>query len=277
MLKALDTLTKIIERSIKALQTLEAYGGQRKRRKLAQIIHLTYLRLNECISTGEQIIDVLQSFARDPSQYSYSGKHHIQGDGIYLDELIDRQSENLERLADSLQDYSEIIRALDADLYLNLRQFIAFKGVGIDWIAVLLKRGEIPFDSLDLEDLEQLAARSRFMLEEGPPKEGIETLAENIGDFLPWYGQVAAISRRMDASSIQLTSLFDDDQTFDSPVKAENFQRLADFLRRNDLEHHLTEAKENLQEMKTFIETNFSLVELMIDVGSEQLKKNIRW
>jgi hypothetical protein len=96
MLKALDTLTKIIERSIKALQTLEAYGGQRKRRKLAQTLHLIYLRLNECISTGEQIIDVLQSFARDPSQYSYSGKHHIQGDGIYLDGLIDRQSENLD-------------------------------------------------------------------------------------------------------------------------------------------------------------------------------------
>jgi hypothetical protein len=85
MLKALDTLTKIIERSTKVLQTLEAYGGHRKRRKLAQTIHLTYLRLNECISTGEHIIDVLQSFAKDPSQYSYSGRDHIQGDGIYLD------------------------------------------------------------------------------------------------------------------------------------------------------------------------------------------------
>lgn len=220
---------------------------------------------------------MLQSFARDPSQFSYSGKHHIQGDGIYLDGLIDRQSENLDALADCLQDYSEIIRALDADLYLKLQQFIAFKGVGIDWIAVLLKRSEIPFDSLDLEDLEQLAARSRFMLEEGPPKEGIDSLAGSIGNFLPWYGQVTAISRRMGANSIQLTNLFDDDQTFDSPVNAANFQRLNDFLRRNDLQHHLTEAKENLQKMKTFIETNFSLAELMIDVGSEQLKKKIRW
>jgi len=91
MLKALDTLTKIIECSIKILQTVEAFGGQRKRRKLAQTIHLIYSRLNECISTGEQIIDVLQSFARDPSRRrAYSGKHHILGDGgIYLDRLLD--------------------------------------------------------------------------------------------------------------------------------------------------------------------------------------------
>ena len=273
MLKALDTLTKVIERSIKALQTLEAYGGQRKRRKLAQTIHLTYLRLNDCISTGEQIVDVLQSFARNPNQFAYSGKHHIRGDGIYLDRLIGRQSENLDALADCLQDYSEIIRALDADLYLNLRQFIAFKGVGIDWIAVLLKRGEIPFDSLDLEDLEHLAALSSFMLVEEPPEEASDALEERIGNFLPWYGEVTAISRRMEANSIRLINLFEDDQTFDSPVNTENFLRLNDFLRRNDLKQHLSEAKKNLEKIKTFVETNFSVVELMIDVGSEQLKK----
>ena len=277
MLKALDTLTKIIERSIKALQTLEAYGGQRKRRRLAQTIHLTYLRLNECISTGEQIIDVLQSFAKDPSQYSYSGRHHIQADGIYLDGLIDRQSENLDALADCLQNYSEIIRALDANLYLDLQQFVAFKGVGVDWIAILLKRGAIPFDSLGVEDLERLAVRSRFMLEDVPVKEGEEALAENLSDFLPWYGQVGEISRRMDANSIHLANLFDDAQNINTFVNTENIQRLNDFLQRNDLKLHLTGAKENLQRIKAFIEANFSVVELMIDVGSEQLKKKIRW
>jgi hypothetical protein len=278
MLKALDTLTKIIDRSIGVFQKLEAFGGQRKRRKLAQTIRLTYLRLNECITTGEQIVDVLQSFVREPSQFSYSGKHHIHDDdGIYLNELLDRQSENLDAAADCLQDYSEIIRALDADLYLDLQQFIAFKGVGIDWIAILLKRREIPFDSLDVEDLERLAARSRFMLEEDPPKEGEHALQESLERFLPWYGLVSAISHRMDADSIQLTTLFEDDQNFDSPVNLQTLQRLKDFLGRNDLKRHLTDAKGNLEKIKTFIETNFSVVELMIDVGSVQLKKKVRW
>jgi hypothetical protein len=266
MLKALDTLTKIIERSIKILQTVEAFGGQRKRRKLAQTIHLIYSRLNECISTGEQIIDVLQSFARDPSRRrAYSGKHHIRGDGgIYLDRLLDRQSGNLDALADSLQDYSEIIRALDSDLYLDLQQFVAAKGVGIDWIAILLEQRQVPFDSLDLKDLEQLATRSRFMLGEDPAAGG---------DFLQWYGQVSVIAERIDTNSIGLADLFQHDRGIDSPVKTEQMQRLNDFLARNDLRHHLIEAKENLQKIKTFIETNFSVVELMIDVGSEQLKK----
>jgi hypothetical protein len=222
---------------------------------------------------------VLQSFAKDPGQFSFSGKHEIQGDGIYLESLLNRQSENLDALADCLHDYSEIIRVLEAGLYVDLQQFIAFKGVGVDWIAILLKRGNIPFDSLDLEDLEQLAARSRFMLEQESPPEGDEAKdpLESMGDFLPWYDQVGAISQRMDANSVQLTALFENDQNFDSPVNAENFQRLNDFLRRNDLRHHLTEARENLQKIKTFIETNFSVPELMIDVGSEQLKKKIRW
>jgi hypothetical protein len=47
-------------------------------------------------------------------------------------------------LADCLHDYSEIIRVLEASLYLDLQQFIAFKGVGIDWIAILLKRETFP-------------------------------------------------------------------------------------------------------------------------------------
>jgi hypothetical protein len=62
-------------------------------------------------------------------------------------------------------------------------------------------------------------------------------------------------------------------EALDSPVNTEQMQRLNDFLARNDLQHHLTEAKENLQKIKTFIETNFSVVELMIDEGSDQLKK----
>jgi hypothetical protein len=182
MLKALDTLSKIIDRSIEIFQKVEAFGGRRRRRKLAQTIHLTYLRLNECLTTGEQIIDVLQSFADEP-HYSHSDKHHIQAGGIDLYSLIERQSESLDALADCVHDYSEIIRALDADIFLNLQQFIAFKGVGIDWIAILLKRGEIPFDSLDLSDLEKLATRSRFMLEQEPAEEGANEPAEGAGVF----------------------------------------------------------------------------------------------
>jgi len=115
MLKALDTLTKIIERSIGLLEKLEAFGGQRKRKRLAQTLHLTYLRVNDCVTSGEQIIDVLQSFAKDPGgQFSFSGKHEIQSEGIYLEGLLKRQSARLDALADCLHDYSEIIRALDA-------------------------------------------------------------------------------------------------------------------------------------------------------------------
>jgi hypothetical protein len=88
---------------------------------------------------------------------------------------------------------------------------------------------------------------------------------------------VTAVSRRIDANSIQLSSLFENDLDFNSPISAENLQRLKGFLQNNDLKRHLREGKENLGKIKAFIEKNFSTVELMIDVGSEQLKKKIRW
>lgn len=265
MVKVLDTVTKIIERSLKILETIEAFGDRRRRRNLAQTIHLIYSRLNECISTGEQIIDVLQGFAIDPSRrIVHSDKPYIRGDGgIYLDRLLDRQSGNLEALADCLQDYSEIIRVLDSDVYRDLQQFVAAKGVGIDWIAILLERRQIPFDSLDLADLSQLATSSGFMLGEDTPG----------GDFLQWYGEVSVIAERIDTNSIGLADLVQHDRGIDSPVNPEQMQRLKDFLARNDLRRHLIDARENLQKLKAFIETNFSIVELMIDVGSEQLKK----
>jgi len=58
----------------------------------------------------------------------------------------------------------KIVKVLDADLYLRLGQFVAYKGVGVFWIALLLERGKIPFDSLDIDDVKQLTKLSGFML-----------------------------------------------------------------------------------------------------------------
>jgi len=100
-----------------------------------------------------------------------------------------------------------------------LQQFVAAKGVGIDWIAILLEQRQVPFDSLDLKDLEQLARRSRFMLGEDPAAEG---------DFLQWYRQVSVIAERIDTNSIGLADLFQHDRGIDSPVNTEQMQRLND-------------------------------------------------
>ena len=189
--------------------------------------------------------------------------------------LVGRQSDNLEALGSCLQDYSEIVRALDADVYLKLQQFIAFKGVGLDWIAILLRRGMIPFDGLNLEDIKRLARYSQYMLRENVDVEDVDPISDMIDTFLLWYHEVGVISRRMDASAFELTALFDQGQLNDA-LKTEELQRLNDFLKRNDLVIHLDEAKRHLNQIRQFIQDNVSVADIMIDVGSEQLKMRTR-
>jgi hypothetical protein len=235
--------------------------------------------LNECISTGEQIVEVLRSFAKDPRQVCYSGTYHIEVEGVPLDALVNQQCANLDALDGCLRDYSEIVRALDARVYVELQQFVAFKGVGLAWIATLFQRGMIPFDALDLRDIDHLAQYSQFMLrEESVETNDVGPVADRIVDFLPWYHEVAVISRRMDAGAFKVAELFEEgDYHVDTALKAEELKHLEDFLKTNDLKHHLYEAKRHLNQIGEFIKDNFSVAELMIDVGSEQLKKKASW
>lgn len=279
MLKSIKAITSVVRDSMEIGGRIKSHFDERKKRKLAQTLHLVYLRLNDCIATGEQIIDVLDRFVRDPSQIGRSRKYFVCVDGPYLEKLLRKQEQHLESLGDSLDDYSEIIRALDAELYIELRQFVAFKGVGVGWLAVLLSRGMIPFDALDLDDVKRLAEFSDFMkASEQDVNRDIDPLEDAVVNFLPWYSEVGVISRRLDANSFEIDALFDhDEEDFDKAVDVAQLERLSDFLRRNDLREHLLESKENMKAIKEFLENNFSTVELMLDVGSEQLKKKTEW
>lgn len=279
MSESISAITSIIKDVIEIGGKIKGHFDAKKKRRLAQTLHLVYIRLNDSIATGEQIIDVLERFVLDPGQLCYSGKYEVSVDGIFLKGLVNRQVQNIKALYDSLGDYSEIIRALDAELYVLLEQFVAFKGVGLNWLAVHLSRGMIPFDTLDLDDVKHLAHFSSYMLDtEKEADKDIDPIKGAIENFLPWYNEVAIISRRLEDSSFEIDTLFNhEEQDFDKAVKVDQLNRLSDFLRRNDLRHHLDEAKKNMRVIKEFIETNFSTVDLMLDVGSEQLKKKPGW
>jgi hypothetical protein len=140
--------------------------------------------MNECITIGEQIIEVLKKFLSKPDRKLYSNKYVIEMDGVVLEELMTRQIENLRNLGDSLVDFSEIIKVVDAALYTRLEQFIAEKGVGLDWIASLLERNQITFDGLRIDDVEELSKLSDY--------------------FFQWYHHAGEISRRIEVNSLSV-------------------------------------------------------------------------
>jgi len=279
MFQSLSALTSIITGSLDIFGKAKGWRREKKRQRLARALHLIYLRLNECLVTAEQIVEVLDAFVKNPTSVSYSGEYHINAAGVELDGLLRQQEQQLQNLADSVEDYSEILRALDAELYLKIKQFTAFKGVGVRWLGYLIRQGRVPFDSLDADDTIHLAQFSRYML---PSKEADapddNPLRRTFEEFLPWYNQVAEISRRLDANSFQLGSLFKSGE-YDpkEPANLDQVEVLRQCLRRNDLRHHLDEAKLHLTTIKSFIEVNFSVVDLMLDVGSEQLRKKPDW
>jgi len=280
---AATTITTVLG-GIKIGETLKGFQDAKKKRHLGQLLNLVYLRLNECIVTGEQILATLQAVAANEAHLARSTEYLIGYDGIYLHELVSRQREQLLSLGDSIVHLSNIIQSIDASLYLQLRQFMAFKGVGLDWLAVLLERGLIPLDGLRYEDVQTLALKSEFMLPEDAdtPAQGRETLPDILKQtnelFMPWYCDVGLIAHRIEERSITIDELVDSkEEDFSKALKAAGLDRLKALLGQNNLWNHLDEAKMGAGKLKDFIETNFSIVDLLLDVGSADLKKASEW
>jgi hypothetical protein len=279
MLKMLQAISSLIKDAIEIVEKARGYFDEKSKRQLAQSLHLVYIRLNDCLTIGEEIVSVLERFAQNPRQLLRSRKYEIWVEGVLLQRLLDRQVQNLDALGEALRDYSEIMKALDAELFVRLQQFVAFKGVGLHWVATLLEQGQIPFDALGLDDITHLARLSSFMLaKEGDTSTESNPIDEAVTNFLPWYDEVSVLSRRIDEGSLELKAVFNHEaDSFDGAVKMEQLERLRAFLARNELRHHLEQGKAELRAIKAFIETTFSVRELMLDVGSEQLKQKPRW
>jgi hypothetical protein len=253
MFELIKTVASLLKESAALIEKLKGRLDDNKKRRLAQTLHLVYIRLNECIVAGDQIIDTLDKFILNTEQLINTGRYQINVDDILFDDLVRKQIQNLQSLDDCLTDYSDIMQVLDTDLYNRLKQFVAYKGVGVNWMAALLERGEIPFDGLNIKDVEELT---------------------KLPEFVPWYQHVSVISRRIDENSFTIESLFShDEKDYGNVIKPDQLRRLIEVLRRVDLKHHLVAAKNDMTVIKDFIVTHFSIVDLMIDVGSDQLKK----
>jgi hypothetical protein len=59
-------------------------------------------------------------------------------------------------------------------------------------------------------------------------------------------------------------------------LNQEQLHKLDTLIEQTDLNHHLEEAKKDMAVIKEFIGSNFSITDLMMDVGSHQLRKH-RW
>ena len=268
-------MASVVKDTLDVYDRFKSAADAKKRRRLAVTLYLIYFRLNECIATGNQIFDTLEQFVSDPGCSYSEGKYRIALNSVTLEELLAGQVENLNRLHDCVVEYSAIIRALDSELFLRLEQFVAFKGVGLSWISILLRQGSIPIDALSLDDIERLASLSTYMLKDsedaGPTT---DPLQDTIKYFLPWYHEVGMISARIQENSFELAGLLNHDEPdFRKAVNSDQLQRLKSFLSRNDLRQTMDAAASDLKKIRSFIEENFSVVDLMLDVGSEQLRK----
>jgi len=86
------------------------------------------------------------------------------------------------------------------------------------------------------------------------------------------------IANRIEERSITIDELVDNqEEDFSKALKAAGLDRLKALLGQNNLWNHLDEAKAGAGKLKDFIEQNFSIVDLLLDVGSGDLKKTSEW
>ena len=128
---------------------------------------------------------------------------------------------------------------------------------------------------MNLADIKRLALLSQYMLfSEDEPDNGRDPIRDTITNFLPWYGSVSKISHRMDGASIEIDRLFDQTEPdFHRAPNLEQLVRLRKFLSSTDLRESIREASNDLTRIQDFIKENFSIVDIMLDVGAEQLKQ----
>lgn len=228
MWQLIRSITSVTKDTLDIYDRFKTIADAKKRRRLAVTLYLIYFRLNECIATGTQIVDALEQLVTDRGCYYSDRRYRIVLNSITLEELLAAQVENLSRLHNCIAEYSEIIRALDSDLYLRLQQFVAFKGVGLNWMSTLLTRGIIPVDALSLEDIGRLAALSKYMLEDNTDANSAAgPLEATFKYFLPWYHEAGAISTRIQENSFELAGLFNNDEAdFEKAINADQLQRL---------------------------------------------------
>lgn len=244
-----------------------ALRSARRRRTLGVSLHLIYCRLSLAIVTGQQILESLQSFAADPGQLSFDGSPHIVTGGIWLEDLLDRQRQNLLDLEDSVGDYARQLSVIDASLAANLLQFTAFKGVGLALLARLLGRGEIPMSGPDRETVEHLTRVSDHVLDEIAPDK-----AKN-SNFFGWYAQLAEISGNVHGGCIEWKCLFQDTKEPMGSINPAQILALQRALSKNDLYIHLEDARSQMRKLKSFIEQNFDLPDIMLGISDEAWKR----
>jgi hypothetical protein len=157
MFEIIKVLVEYLSKLINPTE-LSKLKRQKDMRELGCQLLILYVRLNEIIVTGEEIIRGLERYVErteaDLAQGETSEWLLKWGSNFILPNLL-KQHSNIDRLNQALTDFHEELAIIDADAYLKLHYLLVAKRSAIDQLLEIVADGNMPLGGPTEEEIKE--------------------------------------------------------------------------------------------------------------------------
>jgi len=241
----LEIVKVILEVLGKALNPSEISKMQKEKklRKLGTELFLLYTHLNEILLTGEEIIHSLEVYV------SRMERHLTQGNdayaltaGSWIDDKVVKQCISLGKFGRSVQRFTKELQVLDADSYRKLQPLLSGKMNALDSLLKVMGRGYLPVLGPSESDLRMLSEQS-----------------EDTYNFTH-FEKLQVIARETQQGAISYSVDWDENI----------YKQIKKYLSTREPHERLEEIRNVLQQIKTVLESNFSLQDILLEIGDRR-------
>ncbi|MEU2743203.1 hypothetical protein ABZ656_50140 [Streptomyces sp. NPDC007095] len=232
----IELLRLLIETVTQGIPRIGSFRESKKRRDLAIDLFLLYVRFNETMVAADVIVKLLEAYvAPEPRRDR----------GFAIDQLrfeMERQVNNLDRLRATLIDRSAVLWIIEPEAYRRLAVMVGGKQDHLITLRMLMERGRLPlgpnyaeFSSLGVRDIQS-------------------------GHFVsPRYAPRAFLSEGV---------------TFDLETNDDTvIERVRAYVESGSPQDRIADIRAALEDLRVALEANFSLAEVLVEVGDRRLER----
>lgn len=246
MLEVIKIIMEILAKNLD-ITHLSSMRQQRQLNEVGSELFLLYIRLNETIVSGEEILSILETYL------TRMEGHLLRGDDAYglqagkwLETTVAQQLLNLARLAKCIERLSREMQILDGETYRRLRPLVQRKTGILAIIIQALREDQLPVLGFTDQELLELTDRAG-----GDDIEAQKAL----------HSQLRTIADRSSEMSIPLSHVWDE----------EVYEKVRDYMTSYSPRKQLEELTELVDRFRSSLEETFTLKDVLIRIGDKRL------
>ena len=242
MLEFIQAILGII---VKALPAAVNRRHGRHLNKLGADLFIFYIQVNEALICAEIIMAELEEFVDRMTRHADVGDNYAIRAGGRISRPVQLQCENLIRIATTMERLKDQLQVVDGQAYAKISVLLSSKAEALDTLIGTMRNGLLP---IPLELAGDLQALMESVYDRDP--------------LIPDHRLADKTYCDISENSISLASQWDVDI----------YRRVADYLERNSPRRQIAQIGIELENIRTGLEKNFSLKEILLAVGDDHFK-----